>query len=129
MIVTDAVIAPVAVGLNVTGILQLVPAATLAPQLFVCEKSLLFVPVTSILEMASAAPPLLLSVIVFEPLVVPISNEPKSRLDGVTMAAAPGWVEPNANLATKPPPPPAEAVVWNAPTVVGKSVEKAQPAG
>ena len=63
MIVTDAVIAPVAVGLNVTAILQLVPAATLVPQLFVCEKSLLFGPLIATLEIVSASLPLLSNVI------------------------------------------------------------------
>src|SRR2546427_12208101 len=41
---------PTAVGVNVTSIEQLAPAARLAPQLFVCEKSPLLVPVKPMLE-------------------------------------------------------------------------------
>jgi hypothetical protein len=50
--VTDnvALRAPVPVGANVTSIEQLAPAARLAPQLFVCAKSALLVPVKAILE-------------------------------------------------------------------------------
>jgi hypothetical protein len=41
----DPIRVPVAVGLNITVIAQLALAAMLVPQLFVCEKSLAFVPV------------------------------------------------------------------------------------
>jgi hypothetical protein len=53
----------VAAGLNVTLIAQLAPAATLVPQLFVCEKSPLLVPVKVMPVRVSAAVPLLVSVI------------------------------------------------------------------
>ena len=60
------VIAPVlvhgAVGLNITLIVQFAVAATLAPQVFVSEKSPLFAPVMAMLEMFSVAVPLLVSV-------------------------------------------------------------------
>jgi hypothetical protein len=42
---------PTAVGVNVTSIEQLAPAARLAPQLFVCAKSPLLVPVKAMLVM------------------------------------------------------------------------------
>ncbi len=53
--------APSAVGLNVTVIVQLAPAATLAPQVFAWLKS----PLTPMLVMFNAAVPVLLSVIVW----------------------------------------------------------------
>ena len=40
---------PLAVGMNVTSIEQLAPAAKLGPQLFVCAKSPLLVPVKAML--------------------------------------------------------------------------------
>jgi len=55
VIVTDAVRVPVAVGVNVTLIAQLAPATTELPHVLVCAKSPLFVPVTAMLEMFSAA--------------------------------------------------------------------------
>jgi hypothetical protein len=51
-------LAPVAVGLKVTLILQLAPAATLEPQVLVWEKS----PLAATLVMLRAALPVLLSV-------------------------------------------------------------------
>jgi hypothetical protein len=59
VIVTAALRAPVAVGVNVTLILQLAPAARLVPQVFVWLKSPLFVPVMAMLVMPSAAVPVL----------------------------------------------------------------------
>jgi len=49
--VNVAVRVPIADGVNVTSIEQLAPAARLAPQLFVCAKSPLLVPVKAMLEM------------------------------------------------------------------------------
>jgi hypothetical protein len=43
---TEAVLAPVEVGLNVTEIVQLAPLATEALQVLVCANSALFAPVT-----------------------------------------------------------------------------------
>ena len=60
--VTAAVRDPLAVGVKVTLIVQLVPAATLEPQLFVCAKSLGFVPVSVMLVRLKAALPVLFSV-------------------------------------------------------------------
>jgi hypothetical protein len=53
----------VADGVNVTLIEQLPPAAKLVPQLFVCAKLLLFVPVIAMLVRVTAAVPPLVSVI------------------------------------------------------------------
>jgi hypothetical protein len=57
VIVTAALRAPVAVGLNVTLMVQLAAAATLVPQVLVWLKSPLFVPVMAMLVMLSAAVP------------------------------------------------------------------------
>jgi hypothetical protein len=55
---------PLAAGVKVTLMVQLAPAATLDPQLLVCEKSLESVPVIPMLEMLKAALPVLLRVTV-----------------------------------------------------------------
>src|SRR5438105_3019414 len=52
-----AVRVPAAVGVKVTLIVQLPPAATLVPQLLVCVKSPLLVPVTAMLVMLKAVLP------------------------------------------------------------------------
>lgn len=63
--------APVAAGVNVTLMKQLAPDATLLPQVVVCLKSPGFVPVIETLRLLTAASLLLLSVMVFDKLVVP----------------------------------------------------------
>jgi hypothetical protein len=60
--VTAALRAPVAVGVNVTLIVQLAPAAKLVPQVFVWPKSPALLPVIAILVMVSAVEPELESV-------------------------------------------------------------------
>jgi hypothetical protein len=64
-----AVRVPSAAGVKVTLILQLAPAATLEPQVFVAVKSVAFVPVTAILLRVSGAVPVLLSVTLWVLLV------------------------------------------------------------
>lgn len=76
---TDALRAPVADGVNFAAIVQLVPAVTLL-QLFVCEKSPGFVPVSATLVMFKAAVPVLRIVSFCAPLLLPTSCEPKLRL-------------------------------------------------
>lgn len=74
VILTEAVRAPVAVGVNETAMAQFAPTAKvdgLAGQVFVCEKSPLFVPVIAMLEIARAAFPVFVSVTFCEVLVVP----------------------------------------------------------
>src|ERR1035437_7343913 len=68
--VTIALRLPAAVGVNVTEMLQLPPAATLAPQVLVCAKSPAFVPVTPMLVIVRAPDPVLLSVTDWAVLVV-----------------------------------------------------------
>ena len=58
VMVTAPVLVPVVVGLKVTLRVQLAPAATLEPQVLVCEKS----PLTVMLVMLRVALPVLLSV-------------------------------------------------------------------
>ena len=71
VMVTEAVRLPLAEGMNVTLIVQLAPAATLAPQLLVCAKSLELAPVSAMLVMFSVVPPLFVSVAAWALLVVP----------------------------------------------------------
>ena len=66
-----AVRVPVAVGLNVALIVQLVPAARLAPQVWVWMKSPLLVPVMAMPLMLSAAVPVLERVIDWAALLAP----------------------------------------------------------
>jgi len=57
---------PVAVGVKVTEILQLIPAAMVGPQVFVCEKS----PLVPILFNKRSADPVLVNATVCATLVV-----------------------------------------------------------
>jgi hypothetical protein len=74
LIETLALRLPLAVGLKVTLIVQFAPAASvlgLRGQVLVCAKSPALVPLIPTLVMVSAAFPLLVSVTVCAPLVVP----------------------------------------------------------
>ena len=62
VMLTEAVRLPLAAGVNVTLIVQLLPAATELPQVLVCAKSLALVPVSARLVMLKAALPVLLRV-------------------------------------------------------------------
>src|SRR5205807_945675 len=73
---TPPVLKPVAVGLKVTLTVQLAPAVTLLPQLLVWAKS----PLAAMLAMFNTAVPLLVSMDVWDRLVVPMSRVPKMRL-------------------------------------------------
>ncbi len=68
---TAALLVPLAVGVKVTLIVQLEPAATLAPQLFVSAKSPLLVPVSEMPEIVTLVLPVLLRVATWAALVVP----------------------------------------------------------
>jgi hypothetical protein len=63
---------PVALGVNVTGIVQLAPAASDVGQLLVWAKSPAFVPPIAMLATLSEAVPELVSVTVWAALVVPV---------------------------------------------------------
>jgi hypothetical protein len=77
---------PLAVGLNVTLIEHLAPAATLDPQPLVCAKSPGLAPVSAMLEMLKAAVPVFVSVTVWAALVEPTAWPAKARLLGDTLA-------------------------------------------
>jgi len=95
---TAPVRVPVPVGVKVTLIVQLFPVATLVPQLFVCPKS----PLATILEIASAALPVLVNLTDWALLEVSIAWPGKLRLTGdkATAGASTG-----AGMATVPPAP------------------------
>jgi hypothetical protein len=79
--------APAAWGENVTLIVQVVPGARLVPQLFVCKKSPLFIPVTIIDVTVSVVVPMLVRIAVCTALRVPTAWLAKRRLLGVSAAA------------------------------------------
>src|SRR5437764_5960869 len=66
-----ALLVPLAVGENVTLMVQLAPRATELPQLVVWAKSLLFDPVMAMLVMLKEDEPLLVNVTGWDGLVVP----------------------------------------------------------
>jgi hypothetical protein len=71
VIVTSPVLGPSAVGVNRTLMVQLEPAARVAPQVVVREKSLALAPVITMLEMVKTALPMFLTVTELAALVVP----------------------------------------------------------
>src|SRR5436190_20599958 len=73
LMLTAAVRVPLAVGLNVTLIPQLAPAANELPQVWVCAKFPALVPVIAMLLMVKIAVPVFLSVTVLAAHVVPIA--------------------------------------------------------
>ena len=101
---TAALRVPVAVGVNFTPIVQLAPAATPLAQVFVCEKSPAFVPVSPMLVTFSAAVPVSVSVTLWAALVEPIFCELNVRLDGDRLTAGVG-----VGAGVPPPPPPPQA--------------------
>ena len=80
------VLVPATTGLKVTEIVQLTPALREVPQVLVWEKS----PTVPMLEMASGAPPLLVSVTVCALLLVPTISAGKGSevVDKLTTGAA-----------------------------------------
>ena len=87
VIVTAPVRVPVAVGVNLTLILQLDPTVTDEPHVLVREKS----PLAAMLLIFSAAVPVFLNVTLCEGLVVPTVCEPKLKLvdDRLTTGSVP----------------------------------------
>lgn len=78
---------PAVVGLKVMEMLHEAPAARVAPQLLEVVKDAALLPVRVMLEIVSAALPVLLSVADCAVLLVPATIEPKSSLAGVRVAA------------------------------------------
>src|SRR5207302_5400425 len=85
VIVIAPVLVPVAVGVNVTLIVQFAPAPTEVPQVFVCPKS----PLGAMLVMPSVALPVFLSVTLCVALVVLICWYPNVRLVGDRLTIGP----------------------------------------
>ena len=85
---SDPVRVPVAVGVKVTLTMQLLPAESDEPQLFVCEKSLLFVPPMPIVRVSGILPEFV-SVTTCGVLENPTVWLPKFRLLGEIEAIAP----------------------------------------
>jgi hypothetical protein len=85
-----AVRLPVDPGVNTTPIVQLAPAATLAPQLLVTAKSEALVPLDAMDVIVKAADPLLVRVTLWLALAVPMFWPPKARavVDSATAGAA-----------------------------------------
>ena len=77
----EAVRVPATAGAKVTLMVQFAPLDTDVPQLFVCEKSPRFVPVTATLEIESVPLPVLKSVTPLTGLDVPTGCAGKVRLD------------------------------------------------
>jgi hypothetical protein len=88
---TEAVRAPVAVGVKVTEIVQLAPAASVAGQVLVCPKSPAFAPVTEMAVIVSPAVPVFVSVAVWAAPEVPTRVLPNVSApgDSDTLGAGP----------------------------------------
>jgi hypothetical protein len=100
--VTAAVRVPVAAGLKVTLMVQLAPAATLDPQLFVSAKSLELAPESAMLLRLKSAFPELVKVTTWAAVAVPTAWLAKARLVGERLVVG----ELAAPLKFAPPPPP-----------------------
>ena len=85
VIVTAPVLVPVTVGLNVTLMAQLTPAATGLTQLLVWAKS----PLATMLEMVNPISPELVTVTVWAALVVPTNCPPNDNVEGRTVGFVP----------------------------------------
>src|SRR5437899_5808623 len=86
VMLSAAVRVPLDVGLKVTLMLQLAPAASEMPQALVCAKSPALVPVIAMLLMVKLVVPVFLSVTDLATLVVPIACVEKVRLVGDNVA-------------------------------------------
>src|SRR5438093_6561 len=111
-------LAPVAVGVKVTLMVQLDPAATELPQLLVWANSPLFPPVKLIAVIPNGAVPVFESVTAWGLLVVPTVCELKFRELGDKP-----MVVGNSTLATKASASPPPKVLWNA-FCTGKLVDR-----
>ena len=103
VMVMDAVNAPPAAGAKCPWIVQLVPAATLVPQVFANTKEDASVPVTAILVTDSGAVPGLVSVTDCDPLDEPTNTEPKERLVAESKIGGSTPVPPNSMVCGELP--------------------------
>src|SRR5581483_4069734 len=86
---TEALRAPIAVGVKVTVIVQLPPPTTLVPQVLVCMKSPGLVPVRVIPVIVRVCAPTLVRVTVCGALVVPTVTVPNGRMVGDSLTTVP----------------------------------------
>jgi len=86
-IVTEAVNGPWAVGVKCPWMVQLVPAATVVPQLLAKTKEEAFAPVTTIGEMGSDTALLFVRVTDWETLATPTATSPNERLVAESVGA------------------------------------------
>ena len=100
VMVRDPVLAPAALGVKVTLIVQLAFTLTELPQVFVCAKSSLI----ATLEIAKETSPLFVSVTDWDVVVEPTITPPKERLVRETKARGADVIL--ATKASDPPPPP-----------------------
>ena len=104
--VTEAVRDPAPVGVNVTEIVQVAPAASVfgaIGHVFVCAKSPACVPPTAMLEISSGAAPELVRVTSWAALVVPTSWLPNVRLPGLSVTPGAVPVPLSAAVCGLPP--------------------------
>lgn len=105
VMVKDALRVPEAVGVNETFIVQTAPGARVEAQVLVWPKSLVFAPVSAILEISREAVPVFARVIVLLGLVVPTSRIGNVRLagDNVTLGLPPFtvWLSGDAEFGLK----------------------------
>jgi hypothetical protein len=112
----DAERAPIACGVNLIEIVQLPPAATLVPHVFVWLKSAALVPVIAMLLIDKAPEPAFDSVIVRAELVVLTFWFPNARLEGLSETCA------------TPTPVPLRAAAWGEPAALSVTVSDAERA-
>lgn len=103
VITIDAIRFPRTLGVNVMLNVQLPPAAMLAPQVFVCEKSPAWAPVKLMLAILKAAAPPLVNVTVRAVLVKPVPWFPKLTRLGAILAAGVGPAPTCRRIETCPP--------------------------
>jgi hypothetical protein len=87
--VSAAVRAPLAAGVNDIAIVHVPPAATEEPQVLFSVKSAGSAPVTAILVMLKAVLPVLSRVTVWDALAISTDSSPNAKLDGDTLAVVP----------------------------------------
>ena len=84
----EALRVPAAVGVNITAITQLAPAARVLPHVLVSPKSLALVPVKPTLVMVKVEPPVLVRVTLCDELVTAMGSLPKAKLEVERLAVA-----------------------------------------
>jgi len=103
VIATAPASAPPVTGSKFPLIVQLAPAATLVPQVFVKTNEVAFAPVTAIWVIVSADCPLLVNVTDCDAVAVPTGEEPNDRLVAERVAVGPSPVPLRATVCGEPP--------------------------